>query len=58
MWLCTDYPRKEFLQLGHVDTLLRMLGMNEDISFQLAALQLLKTLLNNSKTIIVSIYLD
>lgn len=55
IWLYTEYPRREFLQLGHLDALLGMLSMNEDISSQLAALKLLKVLLNNGKKIVLRV---
>lgn len=51
IWIYTEYPRQEFLQLGHLDALLGMLSMNEDIGSQLAGLKLLKVLLNNGKKV-------
>ncbi|KAF5309413.1 hypothetical protein D9619_012379 [Psilocybe cf. subviscida] len=47
-FLNLEYPRREFLQLGHLDALLGMLSMSEDIGSQLAGLKLLKVLLNNA----------
>lgn len=52
MTLHIEHPRQDFIHLGHVNTLLEMLSMNEETSIQLAALQILTALLINGWQII------
>lgn len=52
-----ESPRQKFIQLGHIDTLLEMLSMNDDISIQLATLQILTALIHNGWVVYFAISL-